>query len=134
MALAALILASSSSAGAPDPGLLEGEWRGEGRFLNTRFDQAHGPLPIRLAIDDQGALSGTVGAAAIGPEFIEYVCTLSGLVGMQPAFARKDHFVWLVVSADTTSLASNFHLKSNPWLDLGQHIGELKAERQLANN
>lgn len=140
LALAA-VLASGKPAAAPDPALLQGEWRGAGRFLNISFDRTQGPVVIHLLIGEGGELSGTVGAATIGDcardvraELIEYVCTLSGRVSDQPALARKDHFVWLVVSADKHKLVSNFHLKSNPWLDLGQHIGELKADRQPADH
>lgn len=98
-------------------------------------------MEMHLLIGEEGELSGTVGAATISDcarvvraDLIEYGCTLSGRVSDQPAFAHKDHFVWLVVSADRRKLASNFHLKSNPWLDLAQHIGERKADRQPADH
>jgi len=113
---------------------LVGFWSGEGRFLDTDLDEQIGTVNVKIKINEDYSLSGTIGAAKLDDLRIENANHGFNIYGyldskIDPAsdLDKKCMILLLVLPeegrSETISSDANFHLKSNFTFDFGMRVG-----------
>lgn len=135
LAVAAAPEPPSAPGTALDPAALVGDWQGDLRFLNVNVQASHGGLPVRLHIEPDLSLTGTVGEARIGPspakvqaQRIDYRVVLDREPRPQSFFSKK-HIVLLVTRAAGGTLDVDVHVKSRFGFDPTMWVAHLPARR-----
>ena len=125
----------STMAQSLDKAQLTGQWQGEWRPYETKYQQSPGRLPMRLSINEKLNISGSVGESHFVSDHIEHQSTqilVRATLSPPLAFGKdhaKDHLIILITKIGHDQLSADVHFKSSYGFDFSMHPGELKASK-----
>ena len=125
----------STMAQSLDKALLTGQWQGEWRPYETKYQQSPGRLPMRLIINEKLNISGSVGDRHFVSGHIEQQSqqiVVRATLSPPLAFGKnqaKDHLIILITKIGHDQLSADVHFKSSYGFDFSMHPGELKASK-----
>lgn len=114
---------------------LEGQWQGEWRPYEKKYQHNVGSLPMTFVVTDKLELSGNIGGTSFlshktenqEKQFLVYA-KLSKPIAFAPD-APKDHLIIIMTKIDQDQLVADVHFKSRFGFDFSMHPGELKARK-----
>ena len=130
LAVLALLSITLSQDNHPSLSSLTGTWEGSGRFLDIKWANEIGELPIKIMIDTDGGVTGTIGDAILidteigtwKEDGFEIRAIIDGPLKRGKNYRkRKDHFI-LFGKIHETEMDCNYHLKSNYIFDISMNV------------
>lgn len=113
----------------------EGQWQGEWRPYEKKYQQTVGQLAMTLNINEKLEISGSIGGTNFvshktenqDKQFLAYAKLSKPIAFAQDA--PKDHIVIIITNVDQDQLMADVHFKSHFGFDFSMHPGELKASK-----
>ncbi|MFA6312979.1 MAG: hypothetical protein WCV99_13665 [Sterolibacterium sp.] len=115
---------------------IAGHWVGDARLFDKAVRAKTTPLPIEIRIEEDLAMSGSIGNAriprsvpvSVKPPRIEYHVALEGSIRDLPQL-KKSHMIVIVTRNAKDDLDADFHLKSRFGFDPTMQVGHMEVKR-----